>query len=333
MGKQYTIGAVDFPNMFNVDMGAPLDNRDVVQTYADLESAIGVNKYVGELVYVTTDSTVNNVTYPKGYYTYDETDGWIPFESGGTATLGEAVTAVQTVGGISSGTTLSADTTFHDFVDKLLNPFQNPTISFSISPSGKRETGNNVSSVTLTAVVTKKTANIANVKFYMGSTLLETVTSGVASGGTFTYTYTPSSDITSDTSFKATVTDAATTPNTVESNTASITFANYVYILPKTTSNQSAPSSSSDIHNITKKEWYAATLNITAIQLQFGVWICCPSGYVPHVTTSTNDPLNFTSTDVTYTFDDSTTTTYKVWYSPSAVSSTATYNKITFTTA
>jgi hypothetical protein len=80
MGKEYTVGAVNFPNMFNVDMGAPLDNRDVVHTYADLETAIGESKYVGELVYVTTDSTVNNVTYPKGYYTYNGT-AWVQFKS------------------------------------------------------------------------------------------------------------------------------------------------------------------------------------------------------------------------------------------------------------
>ena len=296
----------------------------------DLKNVIYISQADYDTLYSTGTVTIDGVTL-----TYDEDNVYlVPDDGSGGGTLGEAVTAVLDVGGITSGTTLSADTTFHDFVDKLLNPFQNPTITFSISPSGKREVGNLVSSVTLTAVVTKKTADIANVKFYTGSTLLDTVTSGVASGGTFTYTYTPQTAISSATSFKATTTDAATpTAHTVESNTASISFGNYVYIQPKTTSNQSAPSTSSDIHNITKKEWYASSVSITSTQLQYGVWVCCPSGYVPHIKTSTNDNLNFTSTDVTYTYDDSTTTTYKVWYSPSAVSSTATYDKITFTTA
>ena len=79
MGKQYTVGAVTFNNMFEVGMGAPLDNREVVEYYADLESTIGVNKYVGEMVYVINDTSQNgSITYPKGYYMYDGTQ-WKPF--------------------------------------------------------------------------------------------------------------------------------------------------------------------------------------------------------------------------------------------------------------
>lgn len=79
MGKQYTVGAVTFNNMFEVGMGAPLDNREVVEYYADLESTIGANKYVGEMVYVINDTSQNgSITYPKGYYMYDGTQ-WKPF--------------------------------------------------------------------------------------------------------------------------------------------------------------------------------------------------------------------------------------------------------------
>lgn len=79
MGRRYDATTV-FNANFEIGKAAPIDNREVVETYADLETAIGVNKYVGELVYVTTDSTVSNVTYPKGYYMYNGT-AWVQFKS------------------------------------------------------------------------------------------------------------------------------------------------------------------------------------------------------------------------------------------------------------
>lgn len=79
MGRKYG-ASTTFNANFQIGKAAPLDNRDVVDTYADLETAIGVNKYEGELVYVATDSTVSNVTYPKGYYMYNGT-AWVQFKS------------------------------------------------------------------------------------------------------------------------------------------------------------------------------------------------------------------------------------------------------------
>jgi hypothetical protein len=51
--RKYTVGAVTFNNMFQVGMGAPIDNRTVVRRKAHLVSGIGENKYYGLTVYVT----------------------------------------------------------------------------------------------------------------------------------------------------------------------------------------------------------------------------------------------------------------------------------------
>ena len=51
--RKYTVGAVTFNNMFQVGMGAPIDNRIVVRRKAHLVSGIGENKYYGLTVYVT----------------------------------------------------------------------------------------------------------------------------------------------------------------------------------------------------------------------------------------------------------------------------------------
>lgn len=84
MARKYTVGAVTFNNMFEVGMGAPLDNRDVVEYYTDLDSSIGQNKYPGEIVYVMNDTVVGGtVTHEKGFYMFDGTQ-WKTFSSGFT---------------------------------------------------------------------------------------------------------------------------------------------------------------------------------------------------------------------------------------------------------
>lgn len=168
MGRKYD-ASTTFNANFQIGKAAPLDNRDVVDTYSDLETSIGVNKYVGELVYVTNDSTVNNVTYPKGFYMYDETDGWIPFTGGGEATLGKAVPSVLEVGGITAGTTLSADTTFYDFVNMLLNPvlyptFVAPSASMTQYTTALYAVGDTVAAKTITVTYDAGAINLNGVK-------------------------------------------------------------------------------------------------------------------------------------------------------------------------
>lgn len=87
--RKYTVGAVTFNNMFQVGMGAPLDNRDVVRRYAHLVDGIGENHYMGQVVYVTGEydaqldsdqpETVDGIVVSEvGYYYFkNETDGWV----------------------------------------------------------------------------------------------------------------------------------------------------------------------------------------------------------------------------------------------------------------
>lgn len=99
--RKYTVGAVTFNNMFQVGMGAPLDNRDVVRRYAHLVSGIGANHYMGQVVYVTGeyDSQLDDddpapqtidgiVVEERGFYYFkNETEGWIKqltIEDGGS---------------------------------------------------------------------------------------------------------------------------------------------------------------------------------------------------------------------------------------------------------
>ena len=144
------------------------------------------------------------------------------------------LTAV-TVGGLNSGSSVKNKTTM-EVLESILFPYQKPTVSFTISPSTTiYESGTTVSSIIFTINVTKKSNDIQSIKVYDGSTLLTTITSGVASGGTFTYTY--SCNITSNTTLKVEVSDGTSTV----SATKNITFANksyYGFVADGTTVNE-----------------------------------------------------------------------------------------------
>jgi hypothetical protein len=142
----------------------------------------------------------------------------------------------QAVGGISVGQTFT-NASITEIIDALINPYTAPTISLSATNVGTKEQGTSVASVKLTATITKKSKAITRLRFIMGTdTILETVTSGVADGGTFEYTYTPQNPITTNTTFKADVTDG---DSTVTSGNQSITFV-YPYYYGVTNSDISA---------------------------------------------------------------------------------------------
>lgn len=143
----------------------------------------------------------------------------------------EDLTAI-TVGGLGSGSVVKNKTTM-EVLEAILFPYQKPTISFTISPNTTvYESGTTVSSINFTINAVKKSNDIQSIKVYDGSTLLTTITSGVASGGTFTYSYT--CNITANTTLKVEVSDGTSTA----SATKSITFANksyYGYVADGTT--------------------------------------------------------------------------------------------------
>ena len=157
------------------------------------------------------------------------------------------LTAV-TVGGLNSGSSVKDKTTM-EVLESILFPYQKPTVSFTISPSTKiYESGTTVSSITFTIITTKKSNDIQSIKVYDGSTLLTTITSGVANGGTFTYSY--SCSISSNTTLKVEVSDGTSTV----SATKNITFVSpYYYGV-----------SSNDLNSITSVDILSMTKDVTA---------------------------------------------------------------------
>lgn len=81
------ISGISTGSGFKYQSEAPLDARLVVDYYSELaELVAATGAYAGMLVYVKNETTLNTITYPKGYYSYDGTV-WAEFK--GTDTPGD----------------------------------------------------------------------------------------------------------------------------------------------------------------------------------------------------------------------------------------------------
>ena len=215
------------------DKGDPFKYSDFTpEQLSALKGADGVSPIITENVNNTDDIYRLDITTDTGTIITPNLKGG---GSGGSEVFDRTDLTAVTVGGLNSGSSVKNKTT-KEVLESILFPYQKPTVSFSISPNTTvYESGTTVSSIKFTISATKKSDSIQSIKVYDGSTLLTTITSGVANGGTFTYTY--SCNITSNTTLKVEVSDGTSTVST----TKNITFANksyYGFVADGTTVNE-----------------------------------------------------------------------------------------------
>lgn len=143
-------------------------------------------------------------------------------EGGDDASLESDVTANITVGAIGSGTTIDEGTTFTEFVQKLLISEIAPNTTFTASGSGTKETGTSVTPTLTLSITSKGTGTPTAIKFYSGSTLLDTQ---AYVAGTDSYSYTMETAITTTTTVKGVLeyTKSDSTTASIE-KTATYTF-------------------------------------------------------------------------------------------------------------
>lgn len=132
-----------------------------------------------------------------------------------TAKTTSAITATENIGSVTSGKTYPTGTNLENIIKDILIKYQPPTISLSTTPATKLYdiVNDSISTILLKGAVTKKSKPVTKVSFYVGDTLLNEVTTGVADGGNFQYQYTPTTPIRSDVTFKATTTDGQQSTN------------------------------------------------------------------------------------------------------------------------
>lgn len=266
MARKYTVGAVTFNNMFEVGMGAPLDNRDVVEYYADLASSIGDNKYEGEIVYVTNDTVVSNeVTHPKGFYTYDGTS-WVQFKSGGgDSTLQTEIVVTTDVGGITKPKTYTVGTSYETILHDLLSPY----VAFDYTVSGTAASGSFEYGTSKT--ITKFTVTITDGTVSPTSLLIGTTEDGSdiksvsnPTTGDITLDTSISLDGTQDKTYYFKMVDGTSTVK----KTLSYTFQKHIYY--GSISSASAPTSSTGLSHSAS----VTGVNITTSNNQYVVFVC-----------------------------------------------------------
>ena len=127
----------------------------------------------------------------------------------------ESFVTTESQGSINSGQTISVNTPVWKVVKDMLVKYQPPTVVLSTTPAAKLYdiVNDSISTILLKGAVTKKSKPVTKVSFYVGDTLLNEVTTGVADGGNFQYQYTPTTPIRSDVTFKATTTDGQQSTN------------------------------------------------------------------------------------------------------------------------
>lgn len=180
--------------------GSAFDISKFESIYADLAKWKPSIHYMEDSVVVYNDKLyMCKISHTSGS-TFDS-DKFIAIGgSGGDAVLTEAVKANIAAGAIAVNTTIPKDTTFTQFVKKLLVAEIAPTITFTATNSGLIKNGESVTTVLKAVLGSAGTGTFVSVEFLEGSTVIDTqpyVT------GTNTYTFAPSNTITTTTTFKA----------------------------------------------------------------------------------------------------------------------------------
>lgn len=90
-----------------------------------------------------------------------------------------------------------------------LQPYEKPTVTLSLNPSTTLYdvVTQTLPAIKMTANVTKKTEDVKQIDFLVNDVVKQSVTTGVANGGSFSYTFTPPADTNANTTFKVVVKD------------------------------------------------------------------------------------------------------------------------------
>lgn len=157
------------------------------------------------------------------------TDDFITLSGGGSSPSGDPGSFDRTdktavaVGGLPANSSVDG-MSVKEVLEAILFPYQAPSVSFTINPATiTYEVGSTVSLITFTISAGKKTQEIKSIKIYDGSTLVTTINNAVATGGTFTYSY--SCNIKNTTTLKVEVSDGTKTT----SATKEVKFVNRSY--------------------------------------------------------------------------------------------------------
>lgn len=181
-----------------------------------------------------TDMTAENLSYTNT----DEADIEnvkealdLLFEEGG-GVLEEPISANVQIGQVTNGKTYPVGTPLETILREILTEQLPPSANMVISPSKTlyNIVTESIPSLTINCTVTKKSNDVSKIEYFINDTLVHTVTSGVANGGTFPYIY--NTEIKSTTTVKVVVTDIKGLKTTQSKTITFIGMSYYGYIEP-----------------------------------------------------------------------------------------------------
>lgn len=119
------------------------------------------------------------------------------------AELTKDITFTAAVGGIAKGTTFLTGTPIEDVLEQMGDVYEAPGITLTTSAPALVKIGTSIATTTMTAKVTKGSAALTKVNFYVNNTSVST--RDITAAGTYTYNY--ETAISDNATFKATVLD------------------------------------------------------------------------------------------------------------------------------
>lgn len=207
-----------FPD-YNPDPGSGGGGTTPSDTYTRAQIDTKINQVNAKINTVDSNKPNTSVVYTKteinnNYYNKTEIDTMLADAgASGSAVLSAELVASETIGVITPGKTYPAGTSLEAIIRDILIKYTKPGCTLAINPSATLydAVSNSVAQVTLTAVVKRNTKTIVNVKFYVNDTVVQTITSNVGNGGTFTYVYRPDTPIKQTIKFSASANDSQST--------------------------------------------------------------------------------------------------------------------------
>ena len=179
---------------------------DISESYETMTAA--AKPATNKIYYLMNDYTDGaDITYESGFWLYSVTDDrYIELSFASDTKFTETDGTMVELSGLRAGTVITGWTD-HKVLQAALFPATSPSITSFTPASTVNEIGTEVGTVTLSAAVVKKTNPITNVTFYANDVAIETITTDVANGGTFTKDYDFETNVDTDVEFKVVVSD------------------------------------------------------------------------------------------------------------------------------
>ena len=283
----------------------------------------------GDAIWADQEIVPDVSTGNKGDVLGIDSNGKLAYLSAGAASGGDKITntgaTMSAIGGIPANTTLT-DKTCIEVLEMMLFPYTKPVISnvtLNRTPSGTvYEKGTTVSINSISTSIQKKSEAITKVQFYVNNTMKNEITTGVANGGTFTYTPTTAISITdtiTNTYVQVKVEDGK---SSVTANSLALTFVYPYYhgsIADGTVVNDAV------IQGLTKDVSIKGTKTYNYNTSNSCMVIAYPASYGNIRTIIDPNGFDitgsFTKSQVVVTANDSTSQTYNVYVSSASTNS------------